>query len=213
MVQGSCSGAPSKPPLFIFVVGHKEVEQFGDDGRHRVANLAESLDIGGKDLRLMGDVKARRDHQGSRTERPFPRPADQREISNSAAGCQFAQPHGAPHDHDAGDLRVQLRMAGEQQRHVSLRSGGHQSHRLLAFPQHAGHQLDGGAILRRKGRLRQARAIQSALAVHVIGDDRDRASTASTRRRQPECPAGSAASTYAARCAGSSPGSGCPRKR
>ncbi len=82
-----------------------------------------------------------------------------------------AQPHGAPHDHDAGDLRVQLRMAGEQQRHVSLRPGGHQGHRLLAFPQHAGHQLDGGAVLRRKGRLRQARAIQSALAVHVIGDD------------------------------------------
>ncbi|MFR4094712.1 MAG: hypothetical protein ACLT2V_13525 [Escherichia coli] len=47
------SGAPSKPH---FSSCGSHVEQFGDDGRHRVANLAESLDIGGKDLRLMGDA-------------------------------------------------------------------------------------------------------------------------------------------------------------
>ena len=46
-------------PLFIFVVGHKEVEQFGDDGRHRVANLAESLDIGGQELRTRWDSQGR----------------------------------------------------------------------------------------------------------------------------------------------------------
>ena len=157
-------------PLFIFVVGHKEVEQFGDDGRHRVANLAESLDIGGKDLRLMGDVKARHHHRDPRLKDHF-RGLRINVNIKLRRRLPVAQPHGAPHDHDAGDLRVQLRMAGEQQRHVSLRPGGHQSHRLLAFPQHAGHQFDGGAVLRRKGRLRQARAIQSALAVHVIGDD------------------------------------------
>ncbi len=78
MVQGSCSGAPSKPHFSSFVVGHKEVEQLGDNGRHRIANLAESLDIGGKDLRPMRNIQPRHHHPGSRTERPFPRPADRR---------------------------------------------------------------------------------------------------------------------------------------
>ena len=81
------------------------------------------------------------------------------------------QHHGAAHHHDAGNFAMQFRVAVEQQGDVGLRTGSDDRNRPGAFAQRFRHQLDGGAGLRGKARLRQRRAVKPTLAMHVIGDN------------------------------------------
>jgi pyrimidine-specific ribonucleoside hydrolase len=53
-------------------------------------------------------------------------------------GPNLPEPAFSPQNCTAVEL---MGMAGEQQRHVRLRPGGYQRHRLLTFAQHPGHQL------------------------------------------------------------------------
>ena len=150
---------------------HKEVEQLGNDGGYRVADLAETFDIHVMNLRPMRDVQPGHHHRNTRLEDDLRRFRVDVDIK-LGGGLPVAEHHCAAHHHDARDLVVQFRVAIQQQGDVGLRACGDNRHRLRAFAQRFGHQLYGGTVLRGKIRLRQRRAVEPAFAVNVVGDDK-----------------------------------------
>ena len=62
-------------------------------------------------------------------------------------------------------------MCQQQGGHIGLRAGGNDGDRLLAFPQHLGHQLHRAERGKLSRRLRQLGAVQSRLPVDVPGGD------------------------------------------
>ena len=95
MVQRVVQRCAVEAPLFILMVGHKEVEQFGDDSGYRIANLAESLNIRRKDLRPVGDIQARHYHRDPRLKDHLRSLRINVDIKLRRR-LPVAQPHGAP---------------------------------------------------------------------------------------------------------------------
>ena len=92
------------------------------------------------------------------------------QMLNSAAGVMLPSPTAPPISTTRSILRRQLRVAGQQQRHVGQRPGRDERHRRGARLERVGDPVDRVRRLGLPGRRRQIGAVEPGLAVDVGGD-------------------------------------------